>query len=232
MPFGVARRAAAGRPGFRFRARKASSPPRRGTSRRRRAIFGVRLQPATLKPSRASASAASLPITPRPMTPTATSLAAGWSCTRQMPLALLRVVEPLPPMMHQHMQHDVFGHPHGQVGMRDARQRHLRQGRIGQQMIDAGAEIDDRLEIGKPRQQAVRRQPDAGIGDVAWCRRSRPARRAARGPWRCARNAACHSPACGPSTATRMALIAGRHAISASGARLSASHCSPITAAP
>ena len=33
--------------------------------------------------------------------------------------------------------------------MDHARDRHLRQGRIGEQMIDAGAEIDDRLQIRK-----------------------------------------------------------------------------------
>ena len=50
--------------------------------------------------------------------------------------------------------------------MRHAGQRHLRQGGIGEQMIDAGAEIDDGFQIGKSGQQPVRRQPDAGIGDV------------------------------------------------------------------
>ena len=52
--------------------------------------------------------------------------------------------------------------------------------------------------------------PDAGVGDVVRDRRSRPARRARRGPWHASRSAASHSPACGPSTASRMALIARR----------------------
>ena len=51
--------------------------PRRETSRCRGSIFCVRLQPATVKPSRCSTHAALLPSTPSPMTPTATSLAAG-----------------------------------------------------------------------------------------------------------------------------------------------------------
>ena len=68
---------------FGARAGRRRARPRRGRSRRRRCVFGVRLQPATRKPSRPSARAASRPITPSPMTPTATSLAAGWSCTRQ-----------------------------------------------------------------------------------------------------------------------------------------------------
>ena len=43
------------------------------------------------------------------------------------PLALLRVIAALPAMMHQHVQRDVFGHPHREVGIDDAHERHLRQ---------------------------------------------------------------------------------------------------------
>jgi hypothetical protein len=47
--------------------------------------------------------------------------------------------------------------------MGDAGERHRRQCGIRQQVIDAGAEVDDRPEIGKSRQQAMRRIPDAGV---------------------------------------------------------------------
>ena len=82
------------------------------------------------------------------------------------PLALLRVVEPLSPMVHQHMQHDVFGHPHGEIGMRDAHHRDRWQVGVGEQVVDASPKIDDRFQVMKFCQQTVRRQPDACVGDV------------------------------------------------------------------
>src|SRR5205807_8894009 len=82
------------------------------------------------------------------------------------PLALLRVVEPLAPMVHQRMQNDIFGDARGEVGMCDARDRNTRQRRIGEQLIDARAEIDDRLEVWKSREQTMRRIPDTGIRDI------------------------------------------------------------------
>ena len=66
-------------------------------------------------------------------------------------------------MVHQHVQHDIAGDALRQIVVGDAGERHRRQRGIRQQMIDAGAEIDDRLEIGKSRQQAMRRIPDAGV---------------------------------------------------------------------
>jgi len=41
------------------------------------------------------------------------------------PLALLRVVESLAAMMQQGVQHDVLGHPHGEIGIDDAHDRHV-----------------------------------------------------------------------------------------------------------
>ena len=92
-------------------------------------LFGVRLQPATLKPRRAERAARIAADHAEPHDADR-NLARGRLIVRAPePLALLGVVEPLPPMMHQHVQHDIFGHPHGEVGMRDARHRHRRQRR-------------------------------------------------------------------------------------------------------
>ena len=55
-------------------------------------------------------------------------------------LVLLRVVEALTAVMHQDVQHDVLGHPHGEIGIDDAHDRHIRQVGIGDDMIDAGTE--------------------------------------------------------------------------------------------
>ncbi len=92
------------------------------------------------------------------------NLAGGWLIVGAPKfLALLGVVEPLPPVVHQHVHHDIAGDALRQIVVGDASERHRRQRRIRQQMIDAGAQIDDRLEIGKSRQQAMRRIPDAGV---------------------------------------------------------------------
>ena len=70
------------------------------------------------------------------------------------------------PVMHQHMQHDIFGHPAGEIADRDANQRHFRQARVGHQRIDAGAEIENHPQIRKRRQFARAGLPDRGIVDV------------------------------------------------------------------
>ena len=82
------------------------------------------------------------------------------------PLALLRVVEPLAAVKHQRMQHAIFGHAHAQIRIGGAHERQVGQGRIGEHVVGAGAEIEDDFEISKLREQSVRRAPDAGIGDV------------------------------------------------------------------
>ena len=69
-------------------------------------------------------------------------------------------------MMHQHMQHDIFGHAAGEIADRDANQRHLRQARIRHQRVDAGAEIEDHAQVRKRRELARRRLPDRGVVDL------------------------------------------------------------------
>ena len=80
--------------------------------------------------------------------------------------ALLRIVEPLAAVMHQHVQHDVFRHPHGEIGIDDPHDRHIGQLGIRDEVIDAGAERKNRLQMGKTGQQPARRLPGTGIGDV------------------------------------------------------------------
>ena len=145
------------------------------------------------------------------------------------PLALLRVIEPLPPMVHQHMQHDVFGHPHGEIGMRDAGHRDRWQVRIGEQVVDAGPKIDDRFQVAKFCQQAVRRQPDAGVGDVIGIAdRVRPDPQLAS----LGVGAQGVEPFAGLRSVDGDENGAHAEAISRKRWRLSASHCSPSTAAP
>jgi hypothetical protein len=43
-------------------------------------------------------------------------------------------------MVHQHMLHHILAHAHGHVGIGDADQRHVRQRRVLEEGIDAGAE--------------------------------------------------------------------------------------------
>ena len=68
--------------------------------------------------------------------------------------------------MHQHVQHDIFRHATGEIVDRDAHQWHLRQGPIGHERIDAGAEVEDHLQIRKRRELARNRLPDRGIMDL------------------------------------------------------------------
>ena len=173
----------------------------------RRCAFGVRLQPATRNPSRWRTAAASRPSTPRPITPTATSLAGGWSCSCQRRCALLRVIAALPAMMHQHVERDVFGHPHREVGIDDAHERDLRQLPIAHQMIDAGAEREDRLEMRQsPRAVrpagARRRHRSSSAGSPTRCGHTRTSRCGAS-----VRKRSCHAFGSIPVTAIRIAPI-------------------------
>jgi len=81
-------------------------------------------------------------------------------------LALLRVVESLAAMMQQGVQHDVLGHPHGEIGIDDAHNRHVGQIRIGEDMVDASAQRKDRLQTRQAGKQPTRCVPGADIGDV------------------------------------------------------------------
>ena len=128
--------------------------------------LGVRLQPATLNPIRAERRRDFLADHAETHDADRNFARGRLIVHAPDPLALLRIVEPLPPMVHQHMQHDVFGHPHGEIGMRDARHRDRWQVGVGEQVIDAGAKIDDRFQVMKFCQQPVRRQPDACVGNV------------------------------------------------------------------
>jgi len=80
--------------------------------------------------------------------------------------ALLGIVEAMAPVMHQHVQHHVLRHAHGEIGIDDAHDRHVGQIRIGEDVIDAGAQRKDRLQTGQAGKQPARRVPGAGIGDV------------------------------------------------------------------
>lgn len=65
--------------------------------------------------------------------------------------------------MHQHVQHDIFGHAAGQIGHGDADQRHIWQALVRHQRIDAGAEIEDRAQIGEGGEIAEDWLPYRGI---------------------------------------------------------------------
>jgi hypothetical protein len=68
--------------------------------------------------------------------------------------------------MQQHVQHHVLGHANGEIGFDVAHDRHVGQIRIGENMLDAGAEREDRLQAVQAGIQPARRVPGAGIRDV------------------------------------------------------------------
>ena len=73
--------------------------------------------------------------------------------------------------MHQHVHHDVFGHTLGEVVDRDAHQRHNRQGEIGDDGVDPGAEIENDFELGKVAERARLRLPHRRISHKRWINR-------------------------------------------------------------
>lgn len=79
------------------------------------------------------------------------------------PLALGTEVGKLPPVMQQHLQRHPFGHALGEVRADHAHDRHGGQPGLEDEMVDAGAEREDRLEIGQGGEQALRRLPDEGV---------------------------------------------------------------------
>ena len=79
--------------------------------------------------------------------------------------ALLGIVEPLAAMMKQHVQGDVFAHPHGEIGIDDPYDRDIWQRRIAEKVVDAGAERENRARNGKPGEQPARRLPGTDVGD-------------------------------------------------------------------
>jgi hypothetical protein len=68
--------------------------------------------------------------------------------------------------MHQHVEHDIFRHPAGEIADRNANQRHLRQARIGHQRVDAGAQVENHAKVSKRRKLALLRLPDGGVMNV------------------------------------------------------------------
>ena len=82
-------------------------------------------------------------------------------------LALLDAVKPLAAVMQQHVQHHVFGHAHDEIGFDVAHDRHIGQLRIDENMLDPGAEREDRLQARQAGEQAARRVPGAEIGDIS-----------------------------------------------------------------
>ena len=67
------------------------------------------------------------------------------------------------PVMHQHVQHDVFGHPFGEIVDRDAHQRHVGQRLVRHQRIDAGAEVEDDAQVGEGGEFPRLRLPDRRV---------------------------------------------------------------------
>ena len=81
-------------------------------------------------------------------------------------LALLAIVEAMAAVMHQHVQHHVLRHTHGEIGIDDAHDRHVGQIRIREDVVDAGAERKDRPQARQAGEQPARRVPGAGIANV------------------------------------------------------------------
>src|SRR5262249_51126851 len=81
--------------------------------------------------------------------------------------ALLRLIEQQPAMMQQHVQRHVLGHARGEIPVDDTHNGYARQVRVADEMIDAGTERENYLEIWELREQARRRFPSARIGDRA-----------------------------------------------------------------
>ena len=80
--------------------------------------------------------------------------------------ALLVVVEAaLIAQVHEAVQHHVLAHAMGEIVLRHAHDRHVRQIGIAHQMIDAGAEREERLEIGQAGEAAGLRTPGRHVAD-------------------------------------------------------------------
>ena len=81
--------------------------------------------------------------------PTAMSLAGrcGGSC--QTLRACCDAVERALAVMVEHAPDDIFGHVLRQVVGDDPHDRHLRQAGIGEDVVDAGADREDRPEVGQ-----------------------------------------------------------------------------------
>ncbi len=80
--------------------------------------------------------------------------------------ALLRPVEPQAAMMQEHVQDHVLAHPRREIPVHHADERHRRQQRIADEVIDAGAQRENRLQMRELREKARRRLPGAHIADL------------------------------------------------------------------
>ena len=78
-------------------------------------------------------------------------------------------------MVQQHLHDDPFAHPRGEFGIDDAHDGNVGQTRIGQYVIDAGAEREDRPEVGETGKRARPMTPAQRVMDARADRRAFPA---------------------------------------------------------
>ena len=69
-------------------------------------------------------------------------------------------------MVQQHLHDDPFAHPRGELGVDDAHDGNVGQMRIGQHVIDAGPEREDRPEVGQIRERAGPMTPAHDVMDA------------------------------------------------------------------
>ncbi len=62
-------------------------------------------------------------------------------------------------MQGEHRHGDVFHHGLGDAGLQHADERYVRRDLGGIELVDAGADREDQLKIGKGRRDVVRRHP-------------------------------------------------------------------------
>jgi hypothetical protein len=80
-------------------------------------------------------------------------------------LPLLRVVETLAAMNEQHVQHHIFDHAGREIGIDDAHDRNGWKRWIAEEVVDAGAQGEDRFQVCELGKGSMRRTPRARIGD-------------------------------------------------------------------
>ena len=80
-------------------------------------------------------------------------------------LALLALVAAQLAQMRERVHDHPFAHPLGEIGIDHAHDWAIGQGGIGEEMIDAGAEREDRLEVGKVSERARRMAPGERVTD-------------------------------------------------------------------
>jgi hypothetical protein len=82
-----------------------------------------------------------------------------------VPLLILELL--LTPVIAQRMEQHIFGHARGEAGIDQPHDRDMKwQGLVGQQLVDAGAQIEDDLEVGIALHVSGLRQPDQRIVDI------------------------------------------------------------------